>query len=483
MKAEQLGGGLGDRRLETVVNTCEDAIATLDLDGTILTWNEAAAELCGYSVDEAVGATLWTLVVPRELMHERDELLDTVARGIEVRRRATRRRKDGSRMLLQLRMAPVRDDDGTVIGSVWVARDVTTERELQKAERRIGSQTRWRARIEQALESDRLVFAAQPLLDLRSGGVTRFELLMRMQIGERLVSPGQFLRHAERTGQVRALDRWAIRQGIHLARAHPVAINISGTSLSDVGLLGEVRDAAAAAEVDLSRLTIEITETAAARDLVGAARLIRELRELGCGVALDDFGTGFASLTYLHRLPVSELKIDREFIGSGRSANDWRVVETVLATARIFGMLTVAEGIEDESAAVDLRELGVDLGQGFLLGGPTPVRTAEELGRLLDATGNGRAARWIADAAASGASGPTDAAKSPRTPLGASGEDWLPQLRGLARRRVLEARALRSAAARARDQARARRLERESVFAELGRTGASKNSPACAPRK
>lgn len=89
------------------------------------------------------------------------------------------------------------------------------------------------------------------------------------------------------------------------------------------------------------------------------------------GIALDDFGTGFGTFTYLHRLPVSEPKIDREFVSQVRdSATNQRVVRTMIAIARNFGMRTVAEGIEDRGTLGTLVEMGVDLGQGFLLGRP-----------------------------------------------------------------------------------------------------------------
>jgi EAL domain-containing protein (putative c-di-GMP-specific phosphodiesterase class I) len=153
-----------------------------------------------------------------------------------------------------------------------------------------------------------------------------------------------------------------------------VAINLSAASIARGGLIEEVERRLARAGVDPGRVTFEITETAAAEDIDRAAELIERLGALGCGIALDDFGTGFGTFTYLNRLPVSELKIDREFVSQVRdSATNQRVVQTMIAVAHNFGMRTVAEGIEDAGTLGSLVEMGVDLGQGYLLGRPEPI--------------------------------------------------------------------------------------------------------------
>jgi EAL domain-containing protein (putative c-di-GMP-specific phosphodiesterase class I) len=199
---------------------------------------------------------------------------------------------------------------------------------------------------------------------------------MRGADGE-VALPGSFLPQAERSGQIVEIDFWAIKHGIRLAARAPVAINLSAGSIARGGLIREVERRLELTGVEPGRVTFEITETAAAEDIDRAAKLIERLGELGCGIALDDFGTGFGTFTYLNRLAVSELKIDREFVSQVRdSATNQRVVRTMIAVAQNFGMRTVAEGIEDDGTLKALAEMGVDLGQGYLLGRPALIGPA-----------------------------------------------------------------------------------------------------------
>ena len=165
--------------------------------------------------------------------------------------------------------------------------------------------------------------------------------------------------------------------GVELAARAPVAINISAASIARGGLIEEVEARLAEHAVDPARVTFEITETAAAEDIDRAAELIEQLGAIGCQIALDDFGTGFGTFTYLSRLAVGELKIDREFVRQMRgSVTDQRVVRTMISVARNFGMRTVAEGIEDPKTLAILEDMGVDLGQGYFFGRPTVIDDA-----------------------------------------------------------------------------------------------------------
>jgi EAL domain-containing protein (putative c-di-GMP-specific phosphodiesterase class I) len=154
----------------------------------------------------------------------------------------------------------------------------------------------------------------------------------------------------------------------------PVAINLSARSLGSRGLLGAIERRLSADGALAGNLTFEITETAAAENMQGARELVAELTKMGCSVALDDFGTGYGSFTYLRHLPVTQLKIDTEFIsGIATDAADRRVVESMIDVARNFEMTTVAEGVEDEPTLELLKELEVDLVQGYHVGRPQPL--------------------------------------------------------------------------------------------------------------
>jgi Amt family ammonium transporter len=122
------------------------------------------------------------------------------------------------------------------------------------------------------------------------------------------------------------------------------------------------------------RIVFEITETAAAAHLDAACEFAADLTALGCGLALDDFGTGFGTFTYLRTLPLRYLKIDASFVRELlNSHDDRRVVRSVIAIAREFGLRTIAEGVEDGATLELLRELGTDYVQGFHLGVPAEL--------------------------------------------------------------------------------------------------------------
>jgi PAS domain S-box-containing protein len=366
------------RRLAAVVDCAEDAIATLETDGIVTSWNAAAERLYGYSAAEVIGTRLPADLVPEERAYEPGEWLMAVRRGVTIERETSRVHKNGDSIWVSVRLLPIRDDEGAVSGAVWIARDVTDRHRLEQRETFDQEARRHGKQIARALAEDLFIFAAQPVIDLASGVVDHYELLLRMRgVDGNLVMPGSFLPQAERSGQIAEIDFWAIEHGINLAVQAPVAINLSGASIARGGLIEEVESRLEVAAVDPRRVTFEITETAAAEDIDRAAELIERLGELGCGIALDDFGTGFGTFTYLSRLAVSELKIDREFVSQVRgSATDQRVVQTMIAVAHNFGMRTVAEGIEEVDTLATLVEMGVDLGQGYLLGRPTPIDAA-----------------------------------------------------------------------------------------------------------
>jgi PAS domain S-box-containing protein len=366
------------RQLATIIDSAEDAMATLSADGTVSSWNAAAERLYGWTVAEMLGSRLDPRLIPDERAHEPGEWLMAIRRGVAIERETRRLHKNGDQIWVFVRLLPVRDDAGEVTGAVWIARDVTDSHRLEERDRLDEEARRHGREIARALAEDLFLFAAQPVINLATSRLDHYELLIRMRGGDgELALPGSFLPLAERSGQIVEIDFWAIEHGIQLAARAPVAINLSAASIARGGLIEEVERRLARTGVEPGRVTFEITETAAAEDIDRAAELIERLGALGCGIALDDFGTGFGTFTYLNRLPVSELKIDREFVSQVRdSATNQRVVRTMIAVAHNFGMRTVAEGIEDAGTLGSLIEMGVDLGQGYLLGRPELIDTA-----------------------------------------------------------------------------------------------------------
>jgi len=254
--------------------------------------------------------------------------------------------------------------------------DVTERHAKEEATRRELADVAWVGEIHAALAEDRFELYAQPIVDLATGEIVQRELLLRMHStsGE-LVAPGEFLPTAERFGVIRDIDRWVISRGAELAATGMnVEVNISGTSIGDVGLLDEIDRALERTGADPALMVFEITETALIESADTARLLAERLRERGCRFALDDFGTGFAGLSSLKTLPLDYLKIDQGFVRDlCVSESDRHVVRAVIDLARGFGLQTIAEGVEDEATLDLLRELGVDHAQGYFLGRPAPL--------------------------------------------------------------------------------------------------------------
>jgi diguanylate cyclase (GGDEF)-like protein len=235
-----------------------------------------------------------------------------------------------------------------------------------------GESLTWVERIREAIDQERLIVYAQPIMDMKLGKIDRDELLVRMLDTEgNVIPPGSFLPTAERFGLIEEIDRLVLGKAIELAgRSRPLAINLSGPSLSRGRLIEDVA-AALRGGVDPTWLSFEITETAAVANLDQAKEFARTLTGFGCGLGLDDFGTGFSSFSYLKHLPVAYVKIDIEFIRDvGRNAFDQRVVGAIVDICRTLEIETVAEGVEDANALAILEGLGVDFAQGFYVSRP-----------------------------------------------------------------------------------------------------------------
>jgi diguanylate cyclase (GGDEF)-like protein/PAS domain S-box-containing protein len=266
--------------------------------------------------------------------------------------------------------------------AMYEAKDAGRDRHIlystdegRRARLRHGSS--WEHRIHQALADDGFVLHSQPILDLVTRKVSRYELLIRMKAaGGELAPPAAFLPAAERLGLIHEIDRWVSRQAIGLMRQHPdieFEVNLSGRSLDDAELLDSIARELEASGADPSKLIFEITETATIANMDDARRFAEALASLGCRFAIDDFGAGFGSFSYLKHLPAAYLKIDGDFVRSPRSRTDELVIETIVAMAHGLGKHTIAEFVGDDETIEMLAGLGVDFGQGDHIGVPFPV--------------------------------------------------------------------------------------------------------------
>jgi diguanylate cyclase (GGDEF)-like protein/PAS domain S-box-containing protein len=247
--------------------------------------------------------------------------------------------------------------------------------------------------LHRALEEAEFRVVYQPEIDLRSGHITGVEALVRWHHPERgLVPPAEFIPLAEGTGLIAGIGEWVLdcalaesarwREARYDGASLAVWVNLSARQLGDPGLVTVVDDLLRRHEIEPSQLGLEITETALLEDSEGAVLALASLRELGVRLAVDDFGTGFSSLSYLKRLPVDAVKIDRSFVdGLAVDGDDSAIVAAVTGMARALRLTTIAEGVENLDQLRALRRLGCDLAQGFFFTTPQPPA---HISRLLE---------------------------------------------------------------------------------------------------
>jgi EAL domain-containing protein (putative c-di-GMP-specific phosphodiesterase class I) len=248
--------------------------------------------------------------------------------------------------------------------------------------------------LRRALSEQELVVYYQPIVTLARGEVTGVEALVRWRHPERgLLLPGEFIDVAEQTGLIHPLTTNVLDQALRDCRgwrddgtALKVAVNLSAKRVSDTDLPGEVDDLLGRHRLPPSALVLEITESVAMSDPERALAVLGRLRELGTELSVDDFGTGHASLTYLTRLPVSGLKIDRSFVQPMESDAATRtIVRSILHLAGDLGLEVIAEGVETDTAYRSLGAFGCDQAQGFWLARPAPADRVPHLVRDLRA--------------------------------------------------------------------------------------------------
>ena len=260
------------------------------------------------------------------------------------------------------------------------------------------SHQRWTSRdvglvedLRHAIEGDQLWIAFQPKTSLADGHVVGVEALCRWTHPVHgPIRPDEFIRLAEQAGLIDAITEFVVAESLQQCRVWlneglriSVAVNLPASNLSDPALPMRMASHARAANVPTSMLTLEVTEGELMADAKSSRNVMQELRSLGFRVSIDDFGTGYSSLAYLHTLPVDELKIDRAFVRNiGSDATSAQIVHIIVELAKTFGLQTVAEGIETDAIHDALGQLGVELGQGFLMAKPAP---AAELSAMLRA--------------------------------------------------------------------------------------------------
>lgn len=242
-------------------------------------------------------------------------------------------------------------------------------------------------KLRQALDNEEFVLHYQPKVNLASGQITGAEALIRWNDPRTgLVPPGRFIPILEETGMIHEVGRRAMRQAIGdylrwrtagLAAVR-IAVNVSPLQLRHRDFIGEVGQAVGIDERAAAGLELEITESLIMADVRHSIVALKAIRALGITIAIDDFGTGFSSLSYLAKLPVDTLKIDRAFVTDMTAAPaGLALVSTIINLAHSFRLNVVAEGVETEEQAQLLRASNCDEMQGFLFSKPVPCEIFE----------------------------------------------------------------------------------------------------------
>ncbi len=240
-----------------------------------------------------------------------------------------------------------------------------------------------RAKLGEALEGNELQLYYQPQIKMCDGSVSGFEALARWQHDELgWVGPDQFIPVAESCGLIEKLTYWsfnvALRESAKLClegSSTTISINLSAKLLASKEVVDLLARAINIWGADPSRLVLEVTESAMMADPQAALDILLKIHAMGITLSIDDFGTGYSSLDYLKRLPVSELKIDKSFVlNMADDMQDRKIVQTIIDLAHNLDMHVVAEGVENQRVFDMLTGMGCEIGQGFHMARPMPVK-------------------------------------------------------------------------------------------------------------
>ncbi|MGZ3158617.1 MAG: putative bifunctional diguanylate cyclase/phosphodiesterase, partial [Burkholderiaceae bacterium] len=242
----------------------------------------------------------------------------------------------------------------------------------------------WVTRLHDAFQNDQLQLYYQPIVPIEENtDGMHYEILLRLKNGNNdPIRPGKFLPAAERYDVMPSVDRWVLKKSLewlgenpeHLAGLKMCTINLSRRTLADQTFQKYAADLLDATVVPADKLCFEITENGAIANMQKTISFISALSERGCHFSLDDFGTGMTSFAYLKQLPVDFIKIDGSFIQKMSSSEiDYEMVRFTNDISHMMGRQTIAEYVTDQSILRNLKDLGVDFAQGYLIGKPQPL--------------------------------------------------------------------------------------------------------------
>jgi EAL domain-containing protein (putative c-di-GMP-specific phosphodiesterase class I) len=249
-----------------------------------------------------------------------------------------------------------------------------------------------------ALDRNEIVLHYQPKVNLRNGTIEGFETLARWLHPEHgIVPPGQFIPLAEESGVIEPLTDRVLTAALkqcaawnHKGFTTKLSINLSAHLLVDLRMPDRIAREAALCDVDPKQIVLEITESGLFRDTADTLDILARLHMKGFTLSIDDFGTGYSSMEQLRRVPFAELKIDRAFVnGAMQNAKSRAILQSSANLGKRLGLSVVAEGAETQEDWNLLRELDLDVVQGFFVSRPLAVEAVDNWSRNWDATHEG----------------------------------------------------------------------------------------------
>jgi EAL domain-containing protein (putative c-di-GMP-specific phosphodiesterase class I) len=238
------------------------------------------------------------------------------------------------------------------------------------------------AELRYAIEHEELLLHYQPKISFKTQRVIGVEALVRWNHPKRgMIPPVQFIEPAEKSGAIKPLTRWVLRNAMRQSRAWrdagieiPISVNLSARNLQDPRLPDLIADLAQGAGIQGDSMTFEITESAIMTDPDRALEILNKINGMGYPFSIDDFGMGYSSLNYLRKLPVSWIKVDRSFvINMVRDPSDAAIVRSTIDLAHNLGLRVVAEGVETQEIWSRLAAMGCDAAQGYYMSRPLSV--------------------------------------------------------------------------------------------------------------
>jgi diguanylate cyclase (GGDEF)-like protein len=241
-----------------------------------------------------------------------------------------------------------------------------------------------RGELEQAIAQNELLLEYQPIVDLATDRLAGVEALVRWRHPDRgLLTPAEFIPGAEDAGLIAMIDGWVLQEACREAARRNLAISVNLSTHQirpDSNLVEDVATALRVSGLRPGLLTLELTESVFVSDLTMAAITLGHLKSLGVRLAIDDFGTGFSSFSYLARLPIDVLKVDRSFVQiSADDVGQAALAQTIVGLGRTLGLATVAEGIELPEQLAAMLSAGCDYGQGFLFSRPVDLASLDRI--------------------------------------------------------------------------------------------------------